>query len=74
MPDFVHLHVHTEYSLLDGATRIDDVFKACKALEFDALDAIGKLQKYENAHYPKLKDSLIKRLELSLSVDFKPIR
>ncbi len=22
---FVHLHVHTEYSMLDGATRIDDL-------------------------------------------------
>ncbi|MBO7345072.1 MAG: DNA polymerase III subunit alpha [Clostridia bacterium] len=30
MPEFVHLHVHTEYSLLDGATRIDEVFKACR--------------------------------------------
>lgn len=29
MAEFVHLHVHTEYSLLDGATRIDKVFKAC---------------------------------------------
>ena len=25
--DFVHLHLHTEYSLLDGACRIDDVVK-----------------------------------------------
>ena len=23
--DFVHLHVHTEYSMLDGAARIDDL-------------------------------------------------
>ena len=23
---FVHLHVHTEYSMLDGAARIDDLF------------------------------------------------
>ena len=27
---FVHLHLHTEYSLLDGATRIDTLFDACK--------------------------------------------
>ena len=27
-PDsFVHLHLHTEYSLLDGACRIKDVFR-----------------------------------------------
>ncbi|MBN2176216.1 MAG: DNA polymerase III subunit alpha [Demequinaceae bacterium] len=25
--DFVHLHVHTEYSMLDGAARIDDLFE-----------------------------------------------
>jgi DNA polymerase-3 subunit alpha len=24
--DFVHLHVHTEYSMLDGAARMDDLF------------------------------------------------
>ena len=23
---FVHLHVHTEYSMLDGAARLDDLF------------------------------------------------
>nr|MCU0557964.1 PHP domain-containing protein [Desulfobacterales bacterium] len=26
-PDFVHLHVHTQYSLLDGAIRIDSLLK-----------------------------------------------
>src|SRR3989449_6222430 len=25
MPEFVHLHLHTEYSLLDGACRIDEL-------------------------------------------------
>ena len=29
-PDFVHLHVHSEYSLLDGANRIGDLVKACQ--------------------------------------------
>ncbi|QDU68813.1 DNA polymerase III subunit alpha [Engelhardtia mirabilis] len=27
--DFVHLHVHSEYSLLDGANRIGNLVKAC---------------------------------------------
>ena len=31
---FVHLHVHTEYSLLDGACRIDRMFDRLKELEF----------------------------------------
>lgn len=30
MRDFVHLHLHTEYSLLDGAARIDKVVKTAK--------------------------------------------
>ena len=37
MTDFVHLHVHTEYSLLDGATRIDQVFKALRKKNMHAL-------------------------------------
>ena len=24
--EFVHLHVHTDYSMLDGASRVDDLF------------------------------------------------
>ncbi len=31
MPDFVHLHLHSEYSLLDGACRVADIPKAAKA-------------------------------------------
>jgi DNA polymerase-3 subunit alpha len=31
MPDFVHLHLHTLYSLLDGAIRIKDLLKTVKA-------------------------------------------
>ncbi len=29
MTDFVHLHLHTEYSLLDGAVKVDDLVKHC---------------------------------------------
>ncbi len=32
MSNFVHLHLHTEYSLLDGACRIKDIPKAVKAV------------------------------------------
>ena len=31
MSDFVHLHVHTEYSLLDGAAKIKEAIEAAKA-------------------------------------------
>lgn len=30
MGDFVHLHVHTEYSLLDGAAKVKGLVKKCK--------------------------------------------
>ena len=32
MTDFVHLHLHTEYSLLDGDCRIDRLAQRCKEL------------------------------------------
>ena len=34
---FVHLHVHTEYSLLDGASRIKDLIAATKELGMDSI-------------------------------------
>jgi DNA polymerase-3 subunit alpha len=34
---FVHLHVHTEYSMLDGAARLDDLFKESAAMGMPAL-------------------------------------
>ena len=37
MGNFVHLHVHTEYSILDGAARIAAVTKKAKALGMPAL-------------------------------------
>ena len=32
MTDFVHLHLHTEFSLLDGACRIDELLDQVKSL------------------------------------------
>ncbi|HIJ77977.1 MAG: DNA polymerase III subunit alpha [Desulfobulbaceae bacterium] len=42
MPDaapanFVHLHVHTQYSLLDGAIRLDDLLAKCKEYGMDSV-------------------------------------
>lgn len=37
MQRFVHLHVHTEYSLLDGANRIKDLIKRTKELGMDSI-------------------------------------
>ena len=37
MSDFVHLHLHTEYSLLDGACRIDELLDQAVALKMPAI-------------------------------------
>ncbi len=37
MSDFVHLHLHSQYSLLDGANRLDDVLAAAVAAGMPAL-------------------------------------
>jgi len=34
---FVHLHLHSQYSLLDGAIRLSDLFKKAKELEVPAI-------------------------------------
>ena len=34
---FTHLHLHTQYSLLDGAIRLTDVFDHCKAMGMDTV-------------------------------------
>ncbi len=37
MSSFVHLHLHSQYSLLDGANRLDDVIGAAKAAGMSSL-------------------------------------
>ena len=36
-PDFVHLHLHTEYSLLDGACRLDELVEEGARLGMKAM-------------------------------------
>ena len=35
--DFIHLHLHTQYSLLDGACRIPDILALAKQYKMDSL-------------------------------------
>ena len=37
MTDFVHLHLHTEFSLLDGACRIDELLDHAAKLRMPAI-------------------------------------
>ena len=53
MGDFVHLHVHTEYSLLDGATRIDEVFASVKNKGMDALAITDHGNMFGSLHFAK---------------------
>jgi DNA polymerase III subunit alpha len=65
MPDsFVHLHLHTEYSLLDGAVRIDTLMKRVKQLEMPAVamtdhgNLYGAIDFYMAAKKAKVKSIL----------------
>ncbi len=52
---FVHLHVHTEYSLLDGAIRISDLIEKAKSFGMNAVaitdhgNMFGTVEFYEKA-------------------------
>ncbi len=37
MSDFIHLHVHSEYSLLDGLVKIPHLIKRAKSYAMDAI-------------------------------------
>src|SRR6266436_6023758 len=43
--DFVHLHVHSEYSLLDGAAQLEKLVAKAKELRFGAIDFYLAAQK-----------------------------
>ena len=54
--DFVHLHVHTHYSLLDGAIRLDDLFKKAREYKMPAVaitdhgNMFGAIDFYQSAY------------------------
>ena len=54
--NFVHLHVHTQYSLLDGAIRIDPLLKRVADFDMEAVaitdhgTMFGAMTFYEKAN------------------------
>ena len=61
MGEFVHLHLHTEYSLLDGATRISSIADRALALGQDAVAITDHGVMYGAAQfYTSLKEKGIK--------------
>ena len=59
--DFVHLHLHTEYSLLDGAIRIKDLVKKVKDNGMNAVaitdhgNMFGVIEFYKECKANKIK-------------------
>jgi len=58
---FVHLHVHSEYSLLDGAIRMEQLVKKAASLEMPAIaltdhgNLFGAVEFYQAAEQAKVK-------------------
>jgi len=54
--DFVHLHLHTQYSLLDGTIRLDDLFKKAQEYRMPAVamtdhgNIFGAIDFYQHAY------------------------
>src|SRR6187549_2693563 len=61
MSDFVHLHLHSQYSLLDGANRLDDVIQAAAEAKMPALaltdhgNLFGAIEFYDRARKAGVK-------------------
>ncbi|MFO7570067.1 MAG: DNA polymerase III subunit alpha [Smithellaceae bacterium] len=59
--NFVHLHVHTQYSLLDGMIRLDDLFKKAKEFSMPAIaitdhgNMFGAIDFYKQAYKNGIK-------------------
>ncbi|HEV7785775.1 MAG TPA: PHP domain-containing protein, partial [Thermoanaerobaculia bacterium] len=64
MSDFVHLHLHSQFSLLDGANRLDDVIGAAVEAGMPAValtdhgNMFGAIEFYNRARAANLKPIL----------------
>ena len=54
MADFVHLHLHTEYSLLDGACKVDDLVDHCVKNGVKALAITDHGNMYATLYFAEL--------------------
>ena len=61
---FTHLHLHSQYSLLDGAISFEKLLKRCKQLEMDAVavtdhgNMFGAVEFYTKAKAANIKPIL----------------
>ena len=69
MTDFVHLHLHTEYSLLDGAVKVDDLVRHCKENGIDTVAVTDHGNMYSSLKFAeKCKKNGIKYITASTSI------
>lgn len=54
MAEFVHLHLHTEYSLLDGACKVDDLVEHCVKNNVKALAITDHGNMYATLYFAEL--------------------
>ena len=61
MAEFTHLHLHSQYSLLDGAIRLSDLFKTVKQMGMDSVALTDHGNMYGMVDfYKKAKDAGVK--------------
>lgn len=65
---FTHLHVHTEYSLLDGAARIDGLLDLCKENKMTAIAITDHGNMYGTYYF--YKQALIKGIKPIIGCEF----
>jgi DNA polymerase III alpha subunit len=71
MTDFVHLHVHSDYSLLDGAASVKDLAKKARALiELSKRTGIP-LAATNDIHYLEKEDAAAQNILLCISTNKK---
>ena len=76
---FVHLHTHSEYSLLDGAARVKDLVKRARELKMPALAVTdhgfmyGAVDFYRACHDEKIGNGEVKPI-IGCEVYFRPER
>ena len=75
MAEFVHLHLHTEYSLLDGACKVDDLIDHCVKSNIKSIAITDHGNMYATLYFAELcKKNNIQAIigcEMYMTQDYK---
>ena len=69
--EFVHLHLHSEYSLLDGACRLDRLVAKASELQFPALAITDHGVLYETINFYKATQNILNYINIKHSTTIK---